>query len=112
MRWGYKLKIVKSRDAVVIKAKRIAKDFRAAFVIMTHKPLHAVGLALICVCEQFLSIMLPYLVVVAMAGGDDRAQRAADVCDNDDERVRIHERNGRCPRRAIPVRWKRRFRSC
>lgn len=65
---GYKLKIVKSRDAVVIKAKRIAKDFRAAFVIMTHKPLHAVGLALICVCEQFLSIMLPYLVVVAMAG--------------------------------------------
>lgn len=65
---GYKLKIVKSRDAVVIKAKRIAKDFRAAFVIMIHKPLHAVGLALICVCEQFLSIMLPYLVVVAMAG--------------------------------------------
>ena len=65
---GYKLKIVKSRDAVVIKAKRIAKDFRAACVIMTHKPLHAVGLALICVCEQFLSIMLPYLVVVAMAG--------------------------------------------
>lgn len=65
---GYKLKIVKSRDAVVIKAKRIAKDFRAAFVIMTHKPLHTVGLALICVCEQFLSIMLPYLVVVAMAG--------------------------------------------
>lgn len=65
---GHKLKIVKSRDAVVIKAKRIAKDFRAAFVIMTHKPLHAVGLALICVCEQFLSIMLPYLVVVAMAG--------------------------------------------
>ena len=65
---GYKLKIIKSRDAVVIKAKRIAKDFRAAFVIMIHKPLHAVGLALICVCEQFLSIMLPYLVVVAMAG--------------------------------------------
>ena len=64
----HKLKIVKSRDAVVIKAKRIAKDFRAAFVIMIHKPLHAVGLALICVCEQFLSIMLPYLVVVAMAG--------------------------------------------
>lgn len=65
---GHKLKIVKDRDSVVLKAKRISKDFRSAFVIMIHRPLHALGLAVCCICEPFLGMVLPYLVVVALGG--------------------------------------------
>lgn len=65
---GHKMKLIKSKDAIVLRAKRVASDFRSAFVIMFHKPLHAICLTVCCLGEQFLSMMLPYFVVVALAG--------------------------------------------
>ena len=65
---GHKMKLIKSKDAIVLRAKRVASDFRSAFVIMFHKPLHAICLTVCCLVEQFLSMMLPYFVVVALAG--------------------------------------------
>ena len=64
---GHKMKLIKSKDAIVLRAKRVASDFRSAFVIMFHKPLHAICLTVCCLGEQFLSMMLPYVVVVALA---------------------------------------------
>lgn len=65
---GHKMKLIKSKDAIVLRAKRVASDFRSAFVIMFHKPLHAICLTVCCLGELFLSMMLPYFVVVALAG--------------------------------------------
>lgn len=65
---GNKLRIVKNKDAIVLKAKRGARDFRSAFVLMGHKPLHTIALLLCCVLDTALSMMLPYFVVVALAG--------------------------------------------
>lgn len=65
---GHKLRIVKDKDSVVLKAKRISKDFRSAFAVMVRRPLHALGLAVCCICEPFLGMVLPYLVVVALGG--------------------------------------------
>ena len=65
---GNKLKLVKSEDEVVFRAKRVAKDFRSAFVVMWKKPLYAVLLLLCCICEPLLGMMLPYFVVVAFSG--------------------------------------------
>ncbi len=65
---GHKLHIVKNKDAIVLKAKRGANDFRSAIVIMAHKPLHAILLLICCICEPFLSMTLPYFVVVALGG--------------------------------------------
>lgn len=63
---GNKLHLVKNRDAIVEKAKRGSNDFRAAFVIMNHKPFHGLLLMICCFCELALSMALPYFVVVAM----------------------------------------------
>lgn len=68
LKLGSKLKLVKSQDAIVLRAKRIAKDFRSAFVVMWKKPFHAVLLLLCCICEPFLGMMLPYFVVVGLSG--------------------------------------------
>lgn len=65
---GHKLRIVKSEDAIVLRAKRVAKDFRSAFVVMWKKPLHAIMLLLCCIGEPLLGMMLPYFVVVAFGG--------------------------------------------
>lgn len=65
---GHKLKLVRSEDAVVVRAKRVARDFRSAFALMWKKPLHAIALTLCCICEPFLSMSLPYFVVVALGG--------------------------------------------
>lgn len=72
LRWlmtlGHKLHIVKNKEAIVLKAKRGANDFRSSFVIMARKPLHAILLLLCCICEPFLSMTLPFFVVVALGG--------------------------------------------
>ena len=65
---GTKLRLVKSEDEIVQRAHRVAKDFRAAFVVMWKKPLHAILLVLCCFAEPLITMMLPYFVVVAFVG--------------------------------------------
>ena len=65
---AHKMKIIKSEDALVLRARRVSKDFRNAFVVMWKKPFHAILLMLCCFVEPLLSMMLPYFVVVAFVG--------------------------------------------
>ncbi len=65
---GYKLHIVKDIDGRMARGKRAVNDFVAAFVSMLKRPLHSVVLTLLCIAEPFLSMTLPYFVVVALGG--------------------------------------------
>ena len=65
---GYKLKIVKDIDGRMERGKQAVNDFVAAFVSMLKRPLHSVVLAILCVAEPFISMTLPYFVVVALGG--------------------------------------------
>lgn len=65
---GSKLKIVKDKEATLEKAKRIVNEFISAFVSMVRKPLYSFVLILLCIGETLLTMTLPYLVVLAMAG--------------------------------------------
>lgn len=65
---GHKLKIVKNKDAVFTRARNAVNEFVAAFVSMLKKPFHSLVLALLCIAEPLLGMMLPYFVVVALGG--------------------------------------------
>ena len=65
---GHKLKIVKDKEARLERGKRAVNNFVAAFVSMIKRPLHSIVLALLCIAEPFLSMMLPFFVVVALGG--------------------------------------------
>ena len=65
---GHKLKIVKNKEAVFDRARSAVDAFVAAFVSMLKKPLHSIVLALLCIAEPLLGMMLPYFVVVALGG--------------------------------------------
>lgn len=65
---GYKLKIVKDKDAQLERGKKAVSDFVAAFVSMIKRPLHSIILAVLCIVEPLLGMMLPYFVVVALGG--------------------------------------------
>lgn len=64
-----KLHIIKSDEDALAHAKRIAYEFRNGFVIMSKKPLRALLLVFLCIAEPFLSMTLPYFVVLALGGG-------------------------------------------
>ena len=68
LRIGSKLKIVKNKDEVYARAKKAVDNFVKAFMRMVKKPLHSVALALLCVAEPLLGMILPYFVVVALGG--------------------------------------------
>ena len=68
LRIAMKLRIIKSDEDAFEHAKRIAYDFRNGFVIMAKKPLRAILLVLLCIAEPFLSMTLPYFVVLALGG--------------------------------------------
>lgn len=65
---GYKLKLVKDKEAKLERAKNAVNSFIAAFVSMIKRPFHSVVLALLCFAEPFLSMTLPFFVVVAIGG--------------------------------------------
>lgn len=65
---GYKLKIVKDIDGNMTRGKRAVNEFVAAFLTMIKKPLHSILLVVLCIAEPFISMMLPYFVVVALGG--------------------------------------------
>ncbi len=68
LRIGHKLRLVKNKDAIVLRAKRISRDFSSAFLLMWKKPLHAIALMLCCIAEPLLAMILPYFVVVSFCG--------------------------------------------
>ena len=63
---GYKLKIVKDKDAQFERGKQAVSDFVSAFVSMIKRPFHSIALALLCIAEPLLGMLLPYFVVVAL----------------------------------------------
>lgn len=65
---GYKLRIVKDKEAQLQRGKRAVNGFVSAYVGMLKRPLHSLVLALLCVAEISLSMILPYFVVVAIGG--------------------------------------------
>ena len=65
---GNKLKIVKNKDAVYTRAKNAVDAFVRAFLSMLKKPFHSIVLALLCIAEPLLGMILPYFVVVALGG--------------------------------------------
>lgn len=67
---GYKLKIVKDKDQVISRADRALKRFVVSFLRMIKRPFHSLLLALLCLLEPLLSMILPYLVVVALGGAN------------------------------------------
>ena len=67
---GQKLRLVKNKEALLEKGKNYIDSFSQAFISMLKRPLHSIILALLCVAEPLLSMMLPYFVVVAIGGPD------------------------------------------
>ncbi|MCH5157267.1 MAG: flippase-like domain-containing protein [Clostridiales bacterium] len=65
---GYKLRIVKDKEARLERGKNAVNNFVNAFVSMIKRPLHSIVLALLCIAEPFLSMLLPFFVVVAIGG--------------------------------------------
>ena len=65
---GYKLRIVKDKEARLERGKRAVNSFVQAFVSMIKRPIHSIILALLCIAEPFLSMMLPFFVVIAIGG--------------------------------------------
>ncbi len=65
---GYKLHIVKDIDGRMERGKKAVNDFVAAFVSMVKRPFYSLILAALCCAEPFISMMLPYFVVVALGG--------------------------------------------
>ena len=65
---GHKLRIVKNKDIVYTRAKSAVDDFVRAYVSMLKRPFHSIALALLCIAEPLLGMILPYFVVVAIGG--------------------------------------------
>lgn len=65
---GHKLKLVKDKDAHLERTKQAVADFTTAFKSMMKRPWHSIALALLCMTEQLLMMVLPYFVVVALGG--------------------------------------------
>ena len=65
---GHKMRIVKNKEALFERAKNAVDEFVRAFVSMVKKPLHSLLLAMLCIAEPLLGMMLPYFVVVALGG--------------------------------------------
>ena len=65
---GYKLKLVKDKDATLERTKNAVKSFVTAFRSMMKRPWHSILLALLCIAEPLLGMVLPYFVVVALGG--------------------------------------------
>lgn len=65
---GYKLHIVKDIDGRLARGKKAVNDFVAAFVSMVKRPFYSLLLLVLCFAEPFISMMLPYFVVVALGG--------------------------------------------
>ena len=65
---GHKMKLVKDKDAVLERTKTAVHNFTTAFRSMLKRPWHSIALALLCITEQLLMMMLPYFVVVALGG--------------------------------------------
>ena len=65
---GYKLKIVKDKEARLERGKNAVNNFVTAFVSMIKRPVHSIILSILCIAEPFLSMMLPFFVVVAIGG--------------------------------------------
>lgn len=65
---GHKLHIVKDIDGRMERGKKAVNAFVSAYVSMIKKPFHSVALGLLCIAEPFISMMLPYFVVVALGG--------------------------------------------
>ena len=65
---GHKLHIVKDIDGRMARGKRAVNDFVTAFVYMLKRPFHSLLLLILCVAEPFLSMTLPFFVVVALGG--------------------------------------------
>lgn len=68
LRIAEKLHIVRNNEDALGHAKRIAYEFRNGFVIMGRKPLRLIALILLSIAEPFLSMTLPYFVVLALGG--------------------------------------------
>ena len=65
---GCKMHLVKNIDASLTRSKRAVNNFVAAFVSMVKRPFHSLVLLILCIAEPFLSMTLPYFVVVALGG--------------------------------------------
>ena len=65
---GHKLRLVKDKDAMLARGKNAVNSFVTAYVSMLKRPLHTIALALLCIVEPFLSMVLPFFVVVALGG--------------------------------------------
>lgn len=62
-----KVKLVRRKHKWIDSANSAVKDFRSAFVVMAHKPLHFVGLLISCVVEQLLTWAFPFFILIAFA---------------------------------------------
>ena len=67
---GQKIHLVKDKETLLQKCKNFIDNFAKAFVSMLKRPLHSIALALLCIAEPLLSMMLPYFVVIAIGGPD------------------------------------------
>ena len=65
---GYKLRLVKDKEHIIDRAKQVSEDFKRGFFLVLKKPLHFLLTALMCFAEPFLSMALPYFVVIALGG--------------------------------------------
>ncbi len=65
---GYKLHLVKDIDKRMERGKKSVDEFVAAFVSMVKRPLYSLVLVVLCCAEPFISMILPYFVVVALGG--------------------------------------------
>lgn len=65
-----KIKILRRKEKWISSAHTSVKDFRAAFIVMSHKPVQFILLLVSCIGEQFLSWAFPYFILVALGGGD------------------------------------------
>lgn len=60
---GFKLRIVKDKEAAAGKAEKVVSDFRTAFAIMSKNPLNLFALIALCVVEICLSFSFPYFIM-------------------------------------------------
>lgn len=73
---GCKMRFVKDKERAMKRAERGVTEFRTGFAIMSKKPFNFLLLMFVCVLEPFLSMTLPYFVLMSMSNGAVEASAA------------------------------------
>lgn len=62
-----KVKLIRRKHKWIDNANHAVNDFRSAFIVMAHKPLHFLTLIISCVIEQLLTWAFPFFILIAFA---------------------------------------------